>query len=250
MEKGKEKPFCQGYNTPCDPPNNTEANVKLTVHPVRDKQIRSGSFKGYALTGREFEEGWLISFSFTGSDPVTIWADGSFESPCFYSVSATQIGGTQAFEIDRERIELTSEEKDVVLGMTWNWEIWEPLTIAGTCMIDSLVRMLDLSRDVVLDWFRITGRDPSIQDDVFKTLEENGYVVHVAGPEGFGLFHDYRRLVFMFKKDAPHEGHVVLIYENDNRIFDSSGTFKKVGDILFTGTLGYNRGSVVRIEKR
>jgi hypothetical protein len=75
-------------------------------------------------------------------------------------------------------------------------------------------------------------------------------VVDVAGPEGFGQFYNYRRLVFMVRKDDPTNAHVVLVYENDRDIYDSSGVFKKVSDILWTDTLGYSRGPILLIEKR
>jgi hypothetical protein len=110
--------------------------------------------------------------------------------------------------------------------------------------------MLDLSRDVLLDWFRSGGRNPSVQEDIVSTLEDNGYTVEIAGPAGFGKFHDYRRLVSMFQKSDPQSGHVVLIYENDKDIFDAAGVFKKVGDVVWSDTLGYNRGPVLKIEKR
>jgi len=110
--------------------------------------------------------------------------------------------------------------------------------------------MLDLSSDVLLKWFRTAGRNPCIQEDIVKTLEENGYTVDIAGPEGFGIFRDSRRLVSMFRKDDPTKGHVVLMYENDQGIFDSSGIFKQVGDIVWSDRFGYNRGPVLRIGKR
>jgi hypothetical protein len=196
------------------PPNNVpEEAVNLTIHPVLEKHNRSGSFKGYTLTGWDHEEGWLISFSSTGRDSVTtIWVDGSFDSPCFYSISPIELDARQVIEIDCKPVELTLEEKEAVLGTIWDWEVWESVKAAGTCMIESLVRMLDLPRDVVLHWFRIAGRNPSFQDDVFKTLEENGYTVHVAGPEGLGQFYNHRRLVFMFTKEDSRKGRTRGIY--------------------------------------
>jgi hypothetical protein len=224
--------------------------VNLIVHPVADQRRRITSFRGYTLTGWEYEEGWLMGVSLRGRETVTtLWVDGSFESPGFHSLHAVQFDDSRVLEIDGEPIELTQEERDVVLGTIWEWEIWEPITKAGTCMIDSLERMLDLPRDRLVDWFRIAGRNPSIQEDVVKTLEEKSYTVDVAGPNGFGQFHEYRRLVVMFQKKDPKNGHVVLIYENNSGIFDASGVFKKVSDILFTGTLGYDRGPVICVRR-
>jgi len=179
-----------------------------------------------------------------------MWIDGTFDSPSFHSVREVDRGEGGTVEIDTEVIEVAPAERDAALGMIWTWEIWERVTAAGTCMIDSLVRMLDLPLDVLLEWFRTSGRDPSIQDHVIATLEERGFAVYAAGPEGFGRFRDYRRLVSMFRKNDPNKGHVVLIYENDEGIFDAAGVFKKVSDIVFSDMLGYNRGPVWRIEKK
>ncbi len=153
------------------------------------------------------------------------------------------------FKLAVRPIELTDEEKDAITSMIWQWEISEPLTVAGTCMVESLARALDLSNDDIFDMFRRTRRDPSIQEDAVTTLEENSHKVQVFGPEGFG-YRDSRRLVTMIQKNDRKKGHVVLIYENDERVFDSDGVFKKVGDLLFSDNLGYDRGSVLIVEKK
>ena len=72
----------------------------------------------------------------------------------------------------------------------------------------------------------------------------------MGGPEGFGIFRNRRRLVTMFRKDAQKNEHVVIIYENDEGVFNSNGVFKEVRDLLFSSTLGYGRGSVLIIEKK
>jgi hypothetical protein len=225
-------------------------NMKLTIHPSAEKHNRSGPFKGYNVTGWDCKEGWLIGLSLTGSDSAkNVWVDGSFESPRFGSVPGVQLDGEQIIEIDPEPVELSAEEQDAILSTIWDWEVWEPVTIAGTCMIESLERMLDLSREVVLDWFRTARRDPSVKEQVVKTLEAKGYRVEERGPEGFGEFHAHRRLVFMFQKKDQTKGHVVLVYEENKDIFDSSKRFKQVGDILWADTLGYKLGSVLIVEK-
>jgi hypothetical protein len=56
-------------------------------------------------------------------------------------------------------------------------------------------------------------------------------------PEGFG-HRESRRLVTMFQTDDPKSGHVVLIYENDENVFDSNGVFKKVADLTMSGVRG------------
>jgi hypothetical protein len=56
--------------------------------------------------------------------------------------------------------------------------------------------------------------------------------------------------VTMIRKADPAKGHVVLIFENDEKVFDSDGVFKQVGDILFSDTLGYNRGSVLIVDEK
>ena len=140
-------------------------------------------------------------------------------------------------EVDTELLEVTAEVKEAVLAMVWEWEVWEPITVAGTCAIDSLVRMLDLPQEALLQWFRIAGRNPSVPEEIVLTLEENGYSVDIAGPEGFGKFHEHHRLVAMFRKDNPQNGHVVLIYAFDRGVFDAAGVFKEVGDILWSDRL-------------
>src|ERR1700757_4047247 len=113
--------------------------VKQTIHPVAEKHNRSGSFKGYAVTGWDYEEGWFVNLSSVGRDPAkVVWVIGPFKSPSFYSVPGIQHDGQRVIEIDPEPIKLAAEEKDAILSAIWEWEIWEPVTIAGTCMIDSL----------------------------------------------------------------------------------------------------------------
>jgi hypothetical protein len=221
--------------------------MERTIHRVEVRNGRSGTTHGYAFTGWEYEEGWLVTFWLIRRDPVrTVWVD----SPtAFYSVPRIQLGGQRIIEINPEPIELTDEEKDAISSMIWQWEIREPLTEAGTCMVESLARALDLSNEDIFDMFRRARRDPSIQADAIKTIEENGYSVHVFGPEGFG-YRENRRIVTMIEKNDHTKGHAVLVYENDEGIFDSAGVFKKVGDILFTGTLEYDRGSVLIVEKK
>ena len=224
--------------------------MQRTIHRVEARNGRSGATHGYAFTGWEYEEGWLISFWLIGRDPVkTVWVSGSFDVPTYYSVPRIQLDGQRIIEINPEPIELTDEEKDAIISMVWQWEIQEPLTEAGTCMVESLARGLDLSNDAILDMFKRNRRDPSIQEDAVKTLEENGYRVRILGPEGFS-YRDSRRLVTMTQKNDQKKGHVVLIYENDERVFDSNGVFKKGGDLLFSNTLGYDMGSVLIIEKK
>jgi hypothetical protein len=84
-----------------------------------------------------------------------------------------------------------------------------------------------------------------VPEDIVLTLEENGYSVDMAGPEGFGKFHEHRRLVAMYRKDNPQNGHVILIYEFDKGVFDAAGAFKQVGDILWSGPPGIQPGSRV-----
>ena len=122
--------------------------MKLTIHPVAAKHNRIGTFKGYAVTGWDYEEGWLVSLSLIGIDSAkSLWVDGSFESPRFGFVPGVQLDGQQPIEIDPEPIELKAQDIDAILSTIWDWEVWEPITMAGTCMIESLERILDLPRD-------------------------------------------------------------------------------------------------------
>ena len=63
---------------------------------------------------------------------------GTASAPCFHSVSPMKPGDLSAVEIEVEPIEVTLAEKAAILGMLWQWEVWEPKSIAGTCAIDSL----------------------------------------------------------------------------------------------------------------
>jgi len=214
--------------------------MKQTIRAVDEQKERKGTLKGFAFVGHEFEEGWLVRVASGGVDSARLlWVGGTFAAPRFSVVAASSSNGLGLTEVDVEPIDVTDEVKEAVLAMIWEWEVWEPVTVAGTCAIDSLVRMLDLPQDTLLHWFRIAGRNPSVPEDIVLTLEENGYSVEIAGPEGFGKFHESHRLVAMFCKDNPQSGHVVLIYAFDKGVFDAAGVFKQVSDILWSDRLGY-----------
>jgi hypothetical protein len=70
-----------------------------------------------------------------------LWVDGSFQSPAFY------IGeqGSNPLEIEADSIDIPSSQQDAILGMIWEWEVWEPVTEAGTCAIESLERIWSYS---------------------------------------------------------------------------------------------------------
>ena len=224
--------------------------VKRTIVPIGENRHRTGTFNENEFHGWDYQDGWIISSPFIGKTPGEhIWVEGTVDALRFYSVRSPLVGDQFPSEIEIEPIALCAAEVTSVFGMLWQWEIWEPITIAGTCAIDSLERMLDLPREVLLDWFRAAGKDPSIKEHIITTIEEHGYTATIAGPEGFGRFRDFRRLVSMFQKTDPAKGHVVLIYEDDRAIFDSSGVFKKVSDIVMSGIWGYDRGFVLRIVK-
>ena len=225
--------------------------MKQAIHAVAEQKKRTGTFNGFAFVGWEYEKGWLVSLIAVGDEsPRLLWVDGTFAAPRFSSVAPSSSNGLGLTEVDAEPIDVTAEVKESALAMIWEWEVWEPITVAGTCAIDSLVRMLDLPHETLLHWFRIAGRNPSVPEEIVLTLEENGYSVDIAGPEGFGKFHEHRRLVAMYRKDNPQNGHVILIYEFDKGVFDAAGVFKQVGDILWSDHRGYSRGPVWRIQKR
>jgi hypothetical protein len=225
--------------------------MKQTIRAVAEQKERTGTFNGFAFVGYEYEEGWLVSLS-SGVDESTrlLWVDGTFAALRFSVVAPNASTGLGLTEVNAEPINVTADVKEAVLAMIWEWEVWEPITVAGTCAIDSLVRMLDLPQETLLHWFRIAGRNPSVPEEIILTLEENGYIVDEAGPEGFGKFHEHHRLVAMYRKDDPQNGHVILIYAFDKGVFDAAGVFKEVSHILWSDRYGYNRGFVWRIQKR
>lgn len=224
--------------------------MKQTIHPVADKHTRSGSFKSYAIRGWNYDEGWIMSLASGSGSAKNVWVSGSFESPTFEEVSSPPSDEAGVIEIDPKPIDLSADEKDAILSMAWEWEIWERTVAAGTCMIDSVHRMLELPRDDVLDWFRKTRRDPSVPELVAETLKENGREVETFGPDGFGQFYSQRRLILLLRKDDDRKGHAVLVYENDSAIFDSDNRFKQVGDFLWACNLGYRIASVVVLKEK
>ncbi len=225
--------------------------MKLTIRAVAGQKERTGAFDGLTFAGYEYEEGWLLTLTSDGDEPARLlWVDGTFAMPHFSSVAPASSGGLGCTQVEAEPIDVTADTKEAVLAMIWEWEVWEPITVAGTCAIDSLVRMLDLPQATLLAWFRIAGRNPSFPEDIVLTLEENGYGVDEAGPEGFGKFHEHHRLLAIYRKDEPTNGHVILIYAFDKGVFDAAGVFKEVGDILWSDRFGYKRGPVWRIQKR
>jgi hypothetical protein len=137
--------------------------MEQTIHRVEARNGRSGATHGYAFTAWEYEEGWLIGFWLIGRDPVrTVWVSGSFDVSTFYSVPRIQTDKQRVIEINPEPIEPPDNEKDAIISVIWKWEIQEPLTEAGTCMVESLAKALDLSNDDIFDMFRRARRDPSI----------------------------------------------------------------------------------------
>ena len=224
--------------------------MKKTFRPVQGQRERTGRFQDHRFRGWEYQEGWYICIQPLDSEiEKTLWVDGTFQSPGFHTAPQIAVGGPDPVEFEADAIDIPSSQIEAILGMIWEWEVWESVTEAGTCAIESLERMLELTRETLLDWFRRSGRNPSVPDDILKVLTDNGYFVETTGPEGFGRFRDFRRLVTMFRKDDPASGHVVLIYEDDRDIFDASGRFKKVGDIIVSSEIGYNRGPVWKVKR-
>lgn len=225
--------------------------MKQAIRAVAEQKERTGTCNGFAFVGYEYEEGWFISIAPAGDDsPRLLWVDGTFAALRFSVFAPNASTGLGFTEVDAEPIDVTAEVKEAVLAMIWEWEVWEPITVAGTCAIESLVRMVDLPQDTLLAWFRIAGRNPSVPEEIILTLEENGHTVDIAGPEGLGKFHEHHRLVAMYRKDDPKNGHVILIYAFDKGVFDAAGVFKEVSHILWSDRYGYNRGFVWRIQKR
>lgn len=224
--------------------------MKKTFRLVEGQRERTGKFQDHIFTGWEYLEGWCLRIQLPNSDvEKALWVDGTFQSPSFHRAPKLAVGGPVPEKIEMDVVDIPASLREAILGMIWEWEVWEPVTMAGTCAIESLERMLELPRKTLLDWFRRSGRNPSIPDDILQVLTDNGYLIETAGPEGFGRFRDFRRLVTMFRKDDPANGHVVLIYEEDRDIFDASGRFKKVGDIIISSTIGYDRGPVWKVER-
>jgi hypothetical protein len=205
----------------------------------------TGSTHGYDFTGWDYKGGWLVACPqlerFSGK---AIWTDNGSD---FFAVPRS-LAGQQTIEIGGEPLELT-DERNVLRRIIWQLEVGEPMAKDGTCVLQSVARALDLAVEDVTEMFIRAFRDPQRIDHLIQTLGENGYGVTKLGPDGLGRYRERRRLVSMDKTDGSKTGHVVLVYENDEGIFDSSGFFKQVGDVLFAPTLGYRLTNVLLIEK-
>jgi hypothetical protein len=214
------------------------------VH-LLDKNERIGSMHGYTFRGWDYEGGWLVvSPQLERYREKAIWVS----SPTDFGAVPRSLIGHEVIDIGHDPIDLSDEEKDAIRRMIWHWEIWEASLRDGTCMVQSLAKALDLTIEAVREMFVQAFRDPRVAEEAVRTLEENGYKVCNCGPNGFG-YRERRRLVTMTQTADPTKGHVVLIYENDENIFDSSGRFKKVSDLLAAGWWGYKLGDVLVFEK-
>src|SRR5713226_1345910 len=128
-----------------------------TVHQLIGKEKVSGSMRGYAFSGWDYDGGWLVGFSPLGGGPEkTVWADSK---TVFYAFPNPSLAGQENIEISPEPIALTDEEKDAILGMAWQWEIWEPMSRDGMCMVQCLTKYLDLPEDDIVEMFRRAFRD-------------------------------------------------------------------------------------------
>jgi hypothetical protein len=208
-----------------------------------DKNDRSSSEHGYNFTVWNYDGGWLIVSPQLHADKA-IWVKSETD---FYAVSRT-LAGRQPIEISPEPIELTGKEKVAILRVIWDWEFWEPTVRDGACLVKCLAEATDLNDDDIKEMFKRAFRDPRRMDCAIQTLRENGYELCNCGPEGFS-YKERRRLVTMKEIADSKNGHVVLVYENDATIFDSSGKFKEVPQLLWAQRWGYKLGDVFLIEK-
>jgi hypothetical protein len=211
-----------------------------------DSVPHTGSTQGYDFVGWDYKGGWLIASPqlerFSGE---AIWTDDGSQ---FFAVPRS-LAGQQTIEVGGKPLELTSGERGVLGRIAWQLEFGDAMAKNGMCVVQSLARALDLTVGDVTEMFIRGFRDPQRLDHLTETLQENGYGSTEVGPDGFGCHRERRRLVLMERTDGSKTGHVVLVYENDEGIFDSSGFFKQVGDLLLAPTLGYRLTNVLLIEK-
>jgi hypothetical protein len=208
-----------------------------------DNNGRSSSENGYDFTVWNYDGGWLIASPQIHPDKA-IWVESVTD---FYAVSLT-LAGQETIEIEPEPIELTDKGKVAVQRVTWDWEFWEPTLKDGACLVQCLAKAIDSTDDDVKEMFKRAFRDPRRMDHAIEILKENGYELCNCGPDGFG-YRERRRLVTMKEIANQNNGHVVLVYENDSGIFDSSSKFKDVSQLLWAQSWGYKLGDVFLIEK-
>ena len=213
---------------------------------LKDTTVRSGSMPGYAVNGWDYEGGWLVKLSPPGNPSErTMWVSSR---TAFDDLPNSTPAGEGTIEILPKPLELPDSEKAHILDLIWHWEIWEPTLKEGTCLVQCLARAIDLADDDIVDMFRRALRDPRTVEDTILTLGENGYKATQFDPDGFGRYRDRRRLVTMTQTSDSTQGHVVLIYENDADVFDSSNTFKKVDDLLSAPMRGYRIDHILVID--
>jgi hypothetical protein len=218
--------------------------ARITIRKL-DRSKRTSPMYGYDFRGWDCEGGWLVaSPQLERYSDKAIWVDRVRD---FYAIPLA-LAGQEVIEISPVPAELTDPEKKAILNVAWHWEFWEPTLRDGTCMVQSLEKALDLTIADIREMFMRAYRDPSRKEHVVEVLEQNGYKVQKFGPEGFS-YRDDRRIVTMNQIANPTDGHAVLVYENDKDIFDSSGKFKKVSDLMWAPNWGYKLGDVLIIEK-
>jgi hypothetical protein len=209
-----------------------------------DKNERSGSMHGYNFRGWDYEGGWLVTSPQLGVDPdKAIWVNSQ---PDFFAVPR-KLAGQEVIELTPERTDLSGKDRDAILRMAWHWDVGEPMTKNGTCVVQSLAKALDSTTENLTEMFIKALRDPQIKEHAIEVLQRNGYRVSEYG--GIGFCRERRRIVFMHRRDNPRDGHVVLAYENDESVFDPDGRFKKVEDFIWARNWGYEIEGVLVVEK-
>jgi hypothetical protein len=113
------------------------------------------------------------------------------------------------------------------------------------CMVACLAMILDLSYDIVAEWFASSHRSPNSLADAVLTLVKHGYSIQLFDCRGFELNGGSRRLIGSVDNVKPlangesfQIGHV-LVVDEDERIIDPSPRTKEGfnADALLSGML-------------
>ena len=81
------------------------------------RQTYSGSQDGYWIRAWDYEHGWLVGLSFGGGSEKGIWADSATS---FHAVPVTLLIRQKTIQIEPNPMELSEEERKVVLDMLWD----------------------------------------------------------------------------------------------------------------------------------
>jgi len=211
---------------------------------LKDKEEHKTSFEGFDFRGWDCETGWLFTCPQLPVDPdKAVWAK---DLDNLYIVPRMP-PGHEVLTVEPQDAEFSEKEKHAIRRALWHWEFEEPMSKTGTCVLQCLTKALDLPAGDLTEMFVAAFANPQDKHDVIKVLELNGY--QITEYEAIGLCPNRRRLVTLHRMADPNDGHMILVYEDNETVFDSSGKFKKIAHFICASSWGYKVDGVLVIEK-